>query len=394
MARRSRGSRIPATAALAVFVAAPVAAQDLLVRAGTVVIAADGAPIGPNTFLVRQGKVAFVGTDIPAEAQARATTVDYGDKYLVPGFVLGPSTLGRDRDLAEGALAFTPDLRAVEAFDPWQEELAKLPRAGITSLVLSPSPRNVAGGLGALVKPGLDGGTVAAAEVQMALSLTQAARNPEREPTSLMGACGMLRSAFAEARTGTQPGPDVAVLRQALAGTRTVAIFADTFVELVAALDLAREFAFTPVLVGARDAEKVLPRLVAQKASVVLDTLRPEQRLAQLRLPTLLAEAGVPFCFGGRPDQVRLSAALAVRFGLDRKTALAALTRTPAQMFELQAAVGSLRQGHGADFVVFTGDPLDLTSAHVATWVAGVRLCGDAPSPTTPTAAATAAGDR
>jgi imidazolonepropionase-like amidohydrolase len=368
---------VPLTALLA---AAIAPAQDVLVRGKTVVVAPDTVLDG-GALLVRQGKVAWVGNDIPADARARATVADYGDATIVPGFVLPPTTLGRDRDLAEGALAFTPDLRAAEAFDPWQDELQRLPAAAVTSLVLAPSPRNVAGGLAALVKPGKQAGRVVAPELPVVLSLAQAARTPERPPTSLMGAIDLLRTAFTAAKDGTQAGPDVAVLRQTLQGSRRVIVHADTFVELVGALDLAKEFGFEPLLVGARDAEKVLPRLVAQKAAVVLDTLRADQRQALLRLPARLAEAGVPFCFGGKPDAVRLSAVLAVRFGLDRKLALQALTRTPAVLVDQADEVGSLRQGTAADFTVWTGDPLDLSSALVATWIDGVRVHGDAPRP-------------
>lgn len=412
MDRRSPFSPRHTLVALGLAALAPsLAAQDLLVRSKTVAIAADSI-VPDGSFLVRQGKVAFVGSDIPAEARTRAVVVDYGDATIVPGFVLPPTTLGRDRDLAEGALAFTPDLRAVEAFDPWQEELSKVARSGVTSLFLSPSPRNVAGGIGALVKPGAvtpgtgataarkpgadtsagGGGRIVTAELHLALSLAQTARNPERTPTSLMGAIEMLRSAFTAAKSSAAAGPDVQVLRQVLGGTRPIAIHADSFAELGGALDLAKEFGFTPVLVGARDAEKLLGRIVQQRAAIVLDTLRADQRLAQLRLPTLLAEAGVPFCFGGRPDQMRMSAVLAVRSGLDRKTALAALTRTAATLFDQQAHVGSLRQGCSADFVVFSGDPLDLTSAHLATWIDGVRVHGSAP--THNPGAAAAAGAR
>jgi imidazolonepropionase-like amidohydrolase len=376
----------------------PLRAQDVLVKAKTIVVAADTV-LTDGAVLLRQGKVAYVGNDIPAEARAQATVADYGDATIVPGFVLPPTTLGRDRDLAEGALAFTPDLRAVEAFDPWQEELQKLPAHGVTSLVLAPSPRNVAGGLGALVKPGSSkeaGGSVVTPELHLQLSLSQAARNPERQPTSLMGAIEMLRLAFTAAKDGTHSGPDAAVLRSVLQGGRKVAIAADSFPELVAALDLAKEFGFEPVLVGARDAEKVLPRLAQQKASVVLDPLGFDQRQARLQLPTRLAEAGVPFCFGGNAQGLRMSAVLAVRNGLDRKTALAALTRTPAMLFDQSTLVGSLRQGCAGDFAVFTGDPLDLTSAHVATWIGGVRACGTEPNAkkANPAAASKAAGAR
>ncbi len=369
-------------------------AQELLLKAQRIVVAADTV-LTDGALLVQQGKVVWVGTDIPADARSRAKSIDYGSGTIVPGFVLAETTLDQDADLAEGALAFTPDLRAAEAFDPWDERLLALPALGITSCAFSPSPRNVAGGIAAFVKPGKERGAMAAAELHLSLSLTGAARSPERQPTSLMGAMDLLRTTFTAARTGTHTGPDAAVMHQVLQGSRPVFVHADTWAEINAALDLSRDFGFTVVLVGAREAGKALPRIVQQKASIVLDTLVPEGRLEQLRLPARLAEAGVPFCFAGQPEKLRLSAALAVRNGLDRRTALQALTRLPATLLDQQQVVGSLRQGSAADFVVFTGDPLDLDSAHVATWVDGIRVAGSDPAtkPAASTPSATVAGD-
>lgn len=385
-------------AALAITIAAQAllthraTAQDLLVQAQTIVVAPDTV-LTNGKLLVRQGKIAYVGNEIPAEARAKATVVDYGTATIVPGFVLATSTLDQERDLAESSFAFTPDLRAAEAFDAWQEGLQKMPATGVTSVALSPSSRNVAGGIAALVKPGRKAGHLVSDNLQLVLSLNSAARNQEREPTSLMGAKDLLRTTFATARTGVQGGPDAAVLRQAMQGGRRVFCYADTFAELSAGLDLAKEFSFEPVFVGAREAEKVMSRLVQQKAGIVLDTLSPDAREQQLRLPTLLAEAGVPFCFGGNPEQLRLSAVLAVHAGLDRKAALQALTRMPAVLLDQQAVVGSLRQGNAADFLVFEGDPLDLTSAHIGTWIDGERVVGEAPkTPRAKPATTTAAG--
>ena len=373
--------------------AASLRAQDVLVRAARIVVAPDTV-LTDGALLVRAGKVAFVGDEIPAETRANATLADYGYATLVPGFVLAQSTLGRDADLTETALPFTPDLRAVEAFDPWQEELLELPSFGITSVGLSPSARNVAGGIAALVKPGEERGVVATPETFVSLSLSREARNPERPPTSLMGARELLREAFATAQAGIALGPDTAILRQALAGSRRVFVHADTAAELLATLALAEQHQLQPVIVGGRELEKVLDRAVLRGVGVVLDTLRPEARLAALRLPAVLARAGVPFCFAGRPAQLRLSAALALRHGLDRETALRALTRTPAMLLGQDERVGSLRQGHAADFVVFDGDPLDLTSRHLATWVDGVRVFGEQPSRTRTNRTTEIAGER
>lgn len=383
-----------ATASIAAQQPAAGADRDLLVSAARIVLGPETV-LTDSRLLVRGGKVAYVGDEIPAEARARATVVDYGSATIVPGFVLASSTLGQERDLAETALAFTPDLRACEAFDAWHEDLAKLAREGITSVALSPSPRNVAAGIAALVKPGTEQGSLAVPELHLVLSFAEAARNQERPPTSLMGAKDLLRATFAQASTGVASGPDAAVLRQVVQGSRRAFVHADTYAELSAALDLGRDFGFAPVLVGARDAEKVLARIVQQKASVVLGPLAPEMRLQQLALPAKLAEAGVPFCLSGRPEQLRLSAVLAVRHGLDRKTALQALTRMPALLLDQQANVGALRQGHAADFAVFAGDPLDLDAAHLGTWIDGKLVHGTLPKPTPrSTPAAAAAGGR
>lgn len=364
-----------AGACLLAAVAAPACAQDLLIKAGRIVVA-PGTVLTDSALLVRDGKVAYVGNDIPAEARGRARTVDYGSATVSAGFVLAATTLGSDADLAEGAFAFTPDLKVAEAFDPWSERLELLAPYGVTSFGMTPSPRNVAGGIGVLAKPGKERGRMMNEEAFVGFSLVSAARNQERDPTSLMGAREMLRDAFETARVGVEIGPDLAVLRQVMSGARRAVIYADTFAELNAALTLGKNFNFAPVIVGARDARKVMKKLAERGAGVVLPTLTPTARIVDLELPGALAKAGVPFCFAGRPDQLRVSAALAVRNGLGRDDAHAALTRTPATLLGQQAAVGALRQGCSADFVVFDGDLLDLGARHVATWVDGVRVSG------------------
>ena len=365
-----------AGAALLVATAAPVAAQDLLVKAARIMVA-PGTVLQDSALLVRDGKVAYVGDDIPAEARARARSVDLGAATVSPGFVLAATTLGRDADLAESAFAFTPDLRVAEAFDAWAEQLEHLAPSGVTSFALTPSPRNVAGGVGVLAQPGEEQGRMVDQDAFVGFSLARAARNQERDPTSLMGAREMLREAFEAARVGVEVGPDLAVLRQVMSGARRAMFYADTFAELNAALALGKEFNFAPVVIGARDARKVMGKLAERSAGVVLGALSPTARIADLELPAKLAASGVPFCFAGRPDQLRLSAALAVRHGLSRDAAHAALTRTPAALLGQQAKVGALRQGCDADFLVFEGDLLDLGAAHVATWVDGVRVAGD-----------------
>lgn len=355
------------------------AAQDLLISARRIYVAPQTA-LENGRLLVRGGKVAYVGDEIPAEARARAKVIDYGDATIVPGFVLAYATLGQEQEqnLAENAFAFTPDLLVAEGLDAWSDELSRLPRSGVTAAAVAPSERQLAGGIAALVKPTADHGTIAAAELHLGMSLTTNARSQERPPTSLMGALDMARTGFGDAKLGVQTGADMAVLRQVLDGSRKVFVRANTRREIVAVLDLAKEFGFEPVLVGAMEASDVLPRIAAQKVGVVIGTLVPEAKLELLQLPAALARAGIPFAFSGQPEQLRLSAALAIRHGLARDLALNALTRGPALLLGQQQRIGGLRQGNDADFLVFSGDPMDLTARHIATWIGGERRHGDA----------------
>ncbi|MFM1871289.1 MAG: hypothetical protein RL398_711 [Planctomycetota bacterium] len=377
MAPTAKFLLLAAAAALVVGAPAHAQAPDLLIKAKRIVLAPDAA-IDGGSLLVRQGKVAYVGDEIPAEAKARAKVLDFGDATVAPGFVLAYATLGQDGNLAEAAFPFTPDLQVAEGVDLWHDEIARLPHSGVTAAAIAPSERQLAGGIAALVKPGKDAGTLASSDLQLGMSLTRNARSQDRPPTSLMGALDMARTAFRDAKTGVRTGSDMAVLRQALDGSRRVFCRADARREILAALDLAQEFGLQVVIVGGAEAGETVERLAAQKAGIVLGTLSPESKLEQLELPAALAKAGVPFAFSGQPEQLRLSAALAVKHGLDRRGALAALTRTPATLLGLQAEVGSLRQGAAADFAVFSGDPIDLTSRHLSTWIGGERRSGDA----------------
>ena len=356
---------------------------ELLVRCATLVIAPDTV-ISPGEMLVRDGKVAQLGSEIPPEARARATIVAFDRATIVPGFVLAHSTLGQEQDLAERAVALTPDLLAADAFDPAGAMLRQLPEHGFTSCALAPSSTNVAGGIAALVEPGVGGkdsqsmGSLRLEQIYAKFSLIAASRNPERQPTSLMGAVDLLRNAFGEAKSGTLTGPEAVALAAVARGERRADVHADTRAEILAALALCKELGIEPVIAGANEASDCIQEIVAARAAVILPPLRPELRDEMLTLPARFEARGVAFCFAGSPRLTRSSAALAVQHGCSKKTALAALARTPAELCGVAATHGSLRRGCDADFVVFDGDPLDLGSRLLAVYGDGQLLFGAA----------------
>jgi hypothetical protein len=92
-------------------------------------------------------------------------------------------------------------------------------------------------------------------------------------------------------------------------------------------------------------------------------------------VPGVFHEKGVRFALSSEDPNTRApayQAALAIGRGLDRAVALDAVTRVPAEILGLGNEVGSLESGKLANVLLFSGDPLAITS-----WVEHVVLEGE-----------------
>jgi imidazolonepropionase-like amidohydrolase len=71
---------------------------------------------------------------------------------------------------------------------------------------------------------------------------------------------------------------------------------------------------------------------------------------------------------------IRQLAGNAVAYGLPWSAALAAVTLNPAKVYGLDSTVGSLETGKQANFVIWDGDPLEVTSYPKQVYAAGVAI--------------------
>jgi imidazolonepropionase-like amidohydrolase len=62
---------------------------------------------------------------------------------------------------------------------------------------------------------------------------------------------------------------------------------------------------------------------------------------------------------------------------MDRDAALRAVTLTPAQIWGVGDRVGSLEVGKDADFVIWSGDPFELTTGPERVFIKGVEMARD-----------------
>ena len=126
---------------------------------------------------------------------------------------------------------------------------------------------------------------------------------------------------------------------------------------------------------GADEAWRVAPELAAAGVAVILDPLddlpaelRHGRRHArERRAPASARASRSPSASTTREPhnirKLRQGAGVAVAHGLPWEAALAALTRNPAEIFGVADRNGSIERGRPADLVLWSGDPLEVTSA-------------------------------
>jgi imidazolonepropionase-like amidohydrolase len=171
---------------------------------------------------------------------------------------------------------------------------------------------------------------------------------------------------------------------EALAGRRVIHFHTHRHDDIATVLRLAAEFGVRPVLHHLSDGGKMAAEIARAglPASVTMVDSpggKQEALAASWATPGALERAGVEVSIH-TDDAItdsrflRRSAALAVRSGMSRAGALAALTLAGARQLGLEERIGSLAPGKDADFVVLSGDPLSTWTVVEQTWVEGRQV--------------------
>ena len=154
----------------------------------------------------------------------------------------------------------------------------------------------------------------------------------------------------------------------------TVYMYCGSPAEVHTALTIAREngFLHRMVFVLGSGCFKAADEIAAANVPVILSrTLVHTERDPITEEETLTFEAkifqdkGVTFALTSSNsglESLWYQAALCVGQGMDRKAALAAITTSPAKILGLENRVGTIKPGADANVVLYTGDPLSVTS--------------------------------
>lgn len=361
---------------------------DLLIRNATVHTATADAvtPLKNTDVLVQSGRITAIGKNLQAPAGVR--TVDAAGRAVTPGIFGGLSRVGLEEiglerttgDHSHRLGQMRPEFDVTMAFNPESMSLGIHRSNGVTFTVLTPgsvSGGSLVAGLGAPTS--LDG-TLPGSNRAMFIDIGGDAN--DLSGGSRAAQFMLLRQAVVEARAPnlvmvhderllTPSGRQV--LLDYLRGAGPIVFDVDRAVDIRRTLDLIKEEKIRGVIRGGAEAWRVAKDIAAAGVPVIIDPLDNlpdsfDALGARLTNAARLRAAGVNVAFSMRSPgvyeagKVRQAAGNAVTHGLPWHDGLAAITRIPAEIFGVADRFGSIAVGRPADLVLWSGDPLDVTS--------------------------------
>jgi len=151
-----------------------------------------------------------------------------------------------------------------------------------------------------------------------------------------------------------------------------VVINVDRASDILATLRFAQTYGLDLVISGGTEAWMVAEQLAAANIPVLLDPLYNlpgnfDALGARLDNAAILQAAGVDVIISGAGShnarKQRQMAGNAVSYGLPHEAGIAALTSTPARVFGVADQQGSIQKDMSANVVLWSSDPLEVTSA-------------------------------
>lgn len=407
MTRTVRASAIVTALVLVVCLLAafgtPAAAQTVAITNARI-HPVSGPVIEHGTIVMTDGVIKAVGARVPVPPDA--TTIDGEGQWVTPGLVNAATRLG----LVEiSGVENTNDARArgaeqvAAALEPWKalniDSVLWTParEQGITSVVTMPTQGLIAGQAALVDTAPSASVTVRLAPVAMRASLLDPdAGNTQSRAELVLRLREVLQDAVAfaahrqayetgDTRTFSTGRIQLEALGPVIRGELPLLVAVDRRAEILATLDLGREFKLRVIVLGGAEGWMVADRLAAAKIPVLtagLDNI--PQSFAALGTrqenAALLRKAGVPVAIIAdagetfRVHRIRQHAGIAVAAGLPWDEALKAVTLAPAQIFGVGDRIGSLEPGKDANVVVWSGDPLELTTRATHVFVRGREL--------------------
>jgi hypothetical protein len=372
-------------------------AQNVLIRDATVHTATSRGTLQHADVLVRDGRIAAVGANLQP---GNATVIEANGRPLTPALFGGITDIGLEEVSGESTTvdsqqslgqakdpAVRPEFDVTLAYNPASVliPVARVEGIGWTMLAAgSTTGGSIVGGQGGVVR--LDGSIDPVGPKALFVSLGASASSLTGDSRAAQWM--ILDQLVAEARGRMSPDSKFALLtpmgRASLAkfldGRGLVVVNIHRAADIVQLLRWSKRNNVRVAITGAAEAWKVADQLAAAKVPVFVDTLADlpadfDQLGATLENAARLRAAGVQVAIQSAGShharKVRQMAGNAVANGLPWEDGLAALTRVPAEAFGVAGDFGTIAVGKRADLVLWSGDPLEVSTVAEQVWLDG-----------------------
>jgi hypothetical protein len=365
-----------------VIFAAAAQAQTIMIRGATVhTMGKDGVLENTDVF-ISAGKIQKIGKDLPIPQDIYVFNA--GGKPLTPGFFAGITSLGIEEvsavsESVDGSLALKemrPEFNIIPAYNPHSSLIPVTRIEGFSFTLLGAGTKgSIFGGQGRLVA--LNGG------YESFIGNSVLFINVGRDASALSGGSRagqwmLLHQAMQEADNPPASNEARLLTRN---GRNTLSAYAENGLKTVFNVDrasdilevlrFAENYGLSPVISGGAEAWMVARQLAIAKVPVLLNPLTNlpgnfDSLGSRLDNAAILEAAGVTIIISGADShnarKQRQMAGNAVSYGLPHEAGIAALTSNPAQIFGFTDDQGTIRRNKPANVVLWSGDPLEVTS--------------------------------
>jgi hypothetical protein len=392
--------------------ALPAIAGTTAIVGGKVHTVGPEGTIDNATIIIVDGKIFLVGSGIGVPDGA--SVIDASGKIVTPGLfsVIGRlglvevSSSAGPADSSQIGDQFTAGFDVADAYNS-RSTLIPIQRIeGITRAAIVPAPGfpddfgrtgHVISGLAAIVNLG-DSNSLDKRSAAMVVTLGE--YGSFFANGSRTGAWLILRNALDEAldyrdhkgdfergmrRKYQHSMVDLEALQGVISGDIPVLVSIDRASDIEVLIALTEEYGLKAIISGGTEAWMLAEELAAADISVILNVTSNlpgnfDRINARRGAANVLAAAGVRYALTDGASQshnarnITQTAGNAVADGLDWDAALRAITLTPAEIYGVANAVGSIEPGKAADIVIWPADPFELTTYADQVLINGVAI--------------------
>lgn len=366
---------------------------------------------------IEAGKIAAVGAmsdcpqidgngsfDASGEGSDENSVLDVQGAWVMPGIVEAHCHMGiteekkgmEGDDCNETVDPITPQLRAIDAINPMDAAFNDALAAGITSAMVGPGSANVVGGQFAFIKT--HGRCIDQMIVKAPAAMKVAfGENPKvnysgqgKSPSTRMAIAAMLREELTKAKNYQEKRRNNAdepmdfcyeCWLPVLKGEIPLKAHAHRTDDILTAVRIAKEFGLRMTLDHCSEGHLILDELKEAGFPAIVGpdmASRNKIEVQNMAFKTagLLAGEGILTAITtdhpvSKIQFLPICAGLAVKSGMDLEEGLRAITINAAKICGVDDRLGSLVPGKDADIAVFTGNPMEVFTETLYTFIDG-----------------------